>query len=186
MRITRMGSGGGEGSFEIDHDQIGRIEAGLHETELSEEIVRSVRPPCRGQLRQMGHHVAREEQARTENAFVGRNRRRNDTLHPHAAQIPCADDDRSDHRQQYGTGTQPLHRPPRRFFFSRFGNQPFAVSGVAALAASLWVENLILSILLAVLGASSLWGIGELFEQRERVAKGWFPKREKKNRRGGR
>ena len=62
----------------------------------------------------------------------------------------------------------------------------FAVSGVAALAASLWVENLILSILLAVWGASSLWGIGELFEQRERVAKGWFPKREKKNRRGGR
>ena len=49
-----------------------------------------------------------------------------------------------------------------------------------------WVENLILSILLAVWGASSLWGIGELFEQRERVAKGWFPKREKKNRRGGR
>ena len=39
---------------------------------------------------------------------------------------PCADDDRGDHRQQYGTGTQPLHRPPRRFFFSRFGNQPFA------------------------------------------------------------
>ena len=46
--------------------------------------------------------------------------------------------------------------------------------------------SLILSILLAVWGASSLWGIGELFEQRERVAKGWFPKREKKNRRGGR
>jgi len=62
----------------------------------------------------------------------------------------------------------------------------FASGTVAALAASLWVENLILSILLAVWGASSLWGIGELFEQRERVAKGWFPKREKKNRRGGR
>ena len=74
----------------------------------------------------------------------------------------------------------------------------FAVSGVAALAASLWVENLILSILLAVWGASSLWGIGQqdrenqVFypqrrrEHRERVAKGWFPKREKKNRRGGR
>ena len=66
------------------------------------------------------------------------------------------------------------------------GEYYFGVSGVAALAASLWVENLILSILLAVWGASSLWGIGELFEQRERVAKGWFPKREKKNRRGGR
>ena len=61
-----------------------------------------------------------------------------------------------------------------------------ALSGGAALAASRWVENLILSILLAVWGASSLWGIGELFEQRERVAKGWFPNREKKNRRGGR
>lgn len=58
--------------------------------------------------------------------------------------------------------------------------------GRRGVAASLWVENLILSILLAVWGASSLWGIGELFEQRERVAKGWFPKREKKNRRGGR
>ena len=29
-------------------------------------------------------------------------------------------------------------------------------------------------------GASSLWSIGELFEQRERVAKGWFPKNPKR------
>ncbi len=29
--------------------------------------------------------------------------------------------------------------------------------------------------LLAVWGASSLWSIGELFEQRRRVEKGWFP-----------
>ena len=28
-------------------------------------------------------------------------------------------------------------------------------------------------------GASSFWSIGELFEQRKRVEKGWFPKREK-------
>ena len=34
--------------------------------------------------------------------------------------------------------------------------------------------------LLAVWGASSLWSIGELFEQRERVAKGWFPKNPKR------
>ena len=66
------------------------------------------------------------------------------------------------------------------------GEYYFGVRCWWAFAASLWVENLILSILLAVWGASSLWGIGELFEQRERVAKGWFPKREKKNRRGGR
>ena len=55
----------------------------------------------------------------------------------------------------------------------------FALSGVVTLGASLWVENPVLSILLAVWGASSFWSIGELFEQRERVAKGWFPKREK-------
>ena len=58
--------------------------------------------------------------------------------------------------------------------------------GAAAVAGSLYAENVLVSTLLAVWGASSLWGIGELFEQRERVAKGWFPKREKKNRRGGR
>ena len=78
--ITRMGSGGGEGSFEIDHDQIGRIEAGLHEAELSEEIVRSVGPPCRGQLRQMGHHVAREEQEPSPERHAA-SARRADTLH---------------------------------------------------------------------------------------------------------
>jgi len=31
-----------------------------------------------------------------------------------------------------------------------------------------------------VWGASSFWSIGELFQQRERVRKGWFPKRERK------
>ena len=38
----------------------------------------------------------------------------------------------------------------------------------------------LISTLLAVWGASSFWSIGELFEQRKRVAKGWFPKRETK------
>jgi len=57
----------------------------------------------------------------------------------------------------------------------------FALSAAATLAASVWVDDLILSILLAVWGASSLWSIGELFEQRKRVAKGWFPKRARKN-----
>ena len=55
----------------------------------------------------------------------------------------------------------------------------FALSGVVSVAASVWVDNTVLSILLAVWGASSFWSIGELFEQRKRVARGWFPKREK-------
>ena len=55
----------------------------------------------------------------------------------------------------------------------------FALMGVAAVAASLMVEDVLWSTLLAVWGASSFWSIGELFEQRKRVEKGWFPKREK-------
>lgn len=57
----------------------------------------------------------------------------------------------------------------------------FALMGVATLVASLLVQNVILSTLLAVWGASSFWSIGELFEQRKRVERGWFPKREKKD-----
>lgn len=53
----------------------------------------------------------------------------------------------------------------------------FAVMGTAAVIGSLCVENVLISTLLAVWGASSYWSIGELFEQRKRVAKGWFPKR---------
>ena len=56
----------------------------------------------------------------------------------------------------------------------------FALMGVAAIAASLMIEDVLWSTLLAVWGASSFWSIGELFEQKKRVEKGWFPKREKK------
>lgn len=55
----------------------------------------------------------------------------------------------------------------------------FLLVGIATIAASLMVDGVIASSLLAVVGASSLWSIGELFEQRKRVEKGWFPKREK-------
>ena len=57
----------------------------------------------------------------------------------------------------------------------------FLLAGVAAISASLFVSDVTLSTLLAVFGASSLWGIHELFEQRKRVEKGWFPKRERKS-----
>ena len=55
----------------------------------------------------------------------------------------------------------------------------FALMGAVAIAASLMVEDVLWSTLLAVWGASSFWSIGELFEQKKRVEKGWFPKREK-------
>ncbi len=52
----------------------------------------------------------------------------------------------------------------------------FLVMGLAAVAGSIAVRHVLWSTLLAVWGASSLWSIGELFEQRKRVARGWFPK----------
>ncbi|MCH5334641.1 MAG: DUF4491 family protein [Alistipes sp.] len=55
----------------------------------------------------------------------------------------------------------------------------FAISGVVSVVLSVCVGNMLVSTLLAVWGASSFWSIGELFAQRERVRKGWFPKREK-------
>ena len=53
----------------------------------------------------------------------------------------------------------------------------FAVLGVAFIVASLWVEHGILSLVLGVLGCSCLWSILELFEQKKRVEKRWFPKK---------
>mgnify|MGYP005895550633 FL=1 len=58
----------------------------------------------------------------------------------------------------------------------------FLLMGIAAVAGSLFVDDVLWSTLLAVWGASSFWSIGELFEQRKRVEKGWFPKRENKKR----
>ena len=56
----------------------------------------------------------------------------------------------------------------------------FLIMGIACIAAALFVENVIVSSILGVFGASFLWSIGELFEQKERVRKGWFPKRPEK------
>lgn len=51
----------------------------------------------------------------------------------------------------------------------------FAVLGIAFIAASLLVEDKMLSPILGVTGCSCLWSIIEIFEQKQRVEKGWFP-----------
>ncbi len=56
----------------------------------------------------------------------------------------------------------------------------FALAGVVFLALSLFIENIIASSVLGVIGCSSFWSILEIFEQRERVRKGWFPKNPKR------
>lgn len=53
----------------------------------------------------------------------------------------------------------------------------FLLSGIIAGIGSILTADLTVSTLLAVWAASSLWGIGELFEQRKRVERGWFPAR---------
>ena len=52
----------------------------------------------------------------------------------------------------------------------------FLAVGVAATIGSLLIENMTISTLLGVFAFSSFWSIKELYEQRERVRKGWFPR----------
>ena len=56
----------------------------------------------------------------------------------------------------------------------------FLLCGIICIALSLLVEQVIISSVTGVLGASFLWSIGELFEQKKRVEKGWFPKHPKR------
>ncbi|MBP7358421.1 DUF4491 family protein [Xylanibacter oryzae] len=56
----------------------------------------------------------------------------------------------------------------------------FLVLGIATIIIALFIAETILSSILGVLGATMLWTIKELFEQRERVKKGWFPKNPKR------
>ncbi|MDO4759102.1 MAG: DUF4491 family protein [Rikenellaceae bacterium] len=52
----------------------------------------------------------------------------------------------------------------------------FLLMGILSTVASILVSHIFYSTLLAVWGASSFWSIGELFHQRRRVERGWFPK----------
>ena len=56
----------------------------------------------------------------------------------------------------------------------------FAIVGGIFVALSLFAENVVLSSTLGVLGCSCFWSIHELFEQRERVRKGWYPRNPKR------
>lgn len=56
----------------------------------------------------------------------------------------------------------------------------FAVVGAAALAGSLFVDSVIVSVLLGAFAFSSFWSILELFHQKKRVERGWFPKNPKR------
>lgn len=56
----------------------------------------------------------------------------------------------------------------------------FAIVGMATLIGSLMIANTIISTLLGAFAFSCFWSILELFEQKKRVERGWFPKRTSK------
>ena len=56
----------------------------------------------------------------------------------------------------------------------------FLLAGIGGVAAALSIADIVWSSLCGVFAFSSFWSIGEIFEQRKRVARGWFPKNPKR------
>lgn len=57
----------------------------------------------------------------------------------------------------------------------------FLLLGLGALVGSVIVADVFASSLLGVFSFSSFWTIKELFDQRKRVEKGWFPRNPKRS-----
>lgn len=57
----------------------------------------------------------------------------------------------------------------------------FCAAGIVCLVLSVMTAHLFLSALLGVLAATCLWSIKEVFEQKDRVKKGWHPKNPKRD-----
>ena len=72
------------------------------------------------------------------------------------------------------------HNVKAEYYFSKKIYPLFIVAGVVLLILSYFIKNNIASALLGVAGFSSFWSVIEVFEQEERVAKGWFPKNPKR------
>lgn len=64
-----------------------------------------------------------------------------------------------------------------------FGTRPwwiYLLVGIAALVGAIFVENIMISSILGVFSFSAFWAIKELFEQEQRVERGWFPRNPKR------
>jgi len=66
------------------------------------------------------------------------------------------------------------------YYFSKKFWIVFLLIGIGSIAGSLFVENMIGSVIIGINGFTFLWGIGEIIDQEERVKKGWFPKNPKR------
>ena len=65
------------------------------------------------------------------------------------------------------------------YYFSKKIWPIFLVVVIVFLVISLYTESYIITASVGVTGFSCLWSIKEIFEQEERVKKGWYPKRPK-------
>ena len=61
------------------------------------------------------------------------------------------------------------------YYFSKGCWPVFLIGGLLCAAGALFIPVFWVSALLSVLGFTFLWSIKELFEQEQRVKKGWFP-----------
>ncbi|MDH6312295.1 hypothetical protein M2137_001065 [Parabacteroides sp. PFB2-10] len=52
----------------------------------------------------------------------------------------------------------------------------FLAFGIAGVVAALFIEQVMWSAICGVFAFSSFWSIKEVFEQEERIRKGWFPR----------
>ena len=66
------------------------------------------------------------------------------------------------------------------YYFSKKIWPLFLATGITSLFISLFISSPVISSLIAVFGITCLWSIRELFEQEDRVKKGWFPKNPKR------
>lgn len=65
-----------------------------------------------------------------------------------------------------------------------YGTRPwplFLLAGIGCCVGAAMIESLFWSTLLAIIAFCAFWSIKELFEQEERVKKGWFPKNPNRN-----
>jgi len=56
----------------------------------------------------------------------------------------------------------------------------FLIIGLSSIIASIYVKSDLISGILGIIGFTFLWSIYEIFKQKERVRKGWFPKNPKR------
>ncbi len=66
------------------------------------------------------------------------------------------------------------------YHFSKRIWPAFMAAGIILLAVSVFLQNVILQSILGAVGCSCLWSIKELFEQEQRVKRGWFPENPKR------